>query len=51
VISQTVSNLSECLQVIITRLGDLVGMFIKSEKLVLSDAKESDRGIQLNQQH
>jgi len=34
VIVETVSDVSECLQVIVTRLGDLVGMFIESERLV-----------------
>jgi len=34
VIVKTVSDLSECLQVIVARLGDLVGMFIESERLV-----------------
>jgi len=34
VIVETVSDVSECLQVIVARLGDLVGMFIESEKLV-----------------
>jgi len=31
---ETVSDVLECLQVIVARLGDLVGMFIESEKLV-----------------
>jgi len=34
VIIETVSDVSECLQVIVARLGDLVGMFIESERLV-----------------
>jgi len=39
---KTVSDVSECLQVIVTRVGDLVDMFVESEKLVKSDGKESD---------
>ena len=31
---ETVSDVSESLQVIVARLGDLVGMFIESERLV-----------------
>jgi len=34
VIVETVSDVLECLQVIVARLGDLVGMFIESERLV-----------------
>jgi len=34
VIVETVSDVSECFQVIVARLGDLVGMFIESETLV-----------------
>jgi len=34
VIVETLSNVSECLQVIVARLGDLVGMFVESEILV-----------------
>jgi len=33
VIVETVSDGSECLQVILARLGDLVGLFIESERL------------------
>jgi len=40
VIVKTVSGVSVSLQVTITRLGDSVGMFIESERPVLSDAKE-----------
>jgi len=34
VIVDTVSDVLEWLQVIVARLGDLVGMFIESERLV-----------------
>jgi len=34
VIVETVSDVSECLKVIVARLGDLVGIFIESERLV-----------------
>jgi len=34
VIAETVSDVSECFQVIVAWLGDLVGMFIESERLV-----------------
>jgi len=34
VIVKTLSDVSECLQVIVARLGDLVGMSIDSERLV-----------------
>jgi len=40
---ETVSDVSECFQVIVARLGDLVGMFLERERLVYSDAKEFDR--------
>jgi len=33
-IVETVSDVSECLQVIVARLEDLIGMFIESERLV-----------------
>ena len=33
-IVETVSDVSESLQVIVARWGDLVGMFIESERLV-----------------
>ena len=41
-IVETVSNVLKSLQVIVARLGDLVGMFVEGERLVKSDAKEFD---------
>jgi len=48
VIVETVSNVSECLQVTVARLGDLVDIFIESERdlsrVTPRSLMESDRG-------